>query len=267
MIETKTTHGVMYATIDAGPINLMTMDLTAALARTAHEADNDASVRVLVLQSANPDFFIAHFDVEAILEFKEPEPHEPHPNGFQRMCEHYRTMSTVTIAKVAGRVGGGGAEFAASCDMRFGALDKTVINQMEVPLGLIPGGSGTQRLPRLLGLGRAIEVVIGADDLDAATAERWGWLNRAMPAEDLDGFVDRLAKRIASFPPDAIAGAKESLLAAEVDPTAGLSTENAIFEQLSTSDDARAAMRGFLDGGGQTPEVEMRMGDFWQDRL
>ena len=96
----------------------------------------------------------------------------------------------------AGRVGGGGSEFSASMDMRFGVRGQTKINQMEVPIGILPGGTGTQRLPRLMGRARAMEVVLGGDDLDAETAERWGYLNRIFAPDEIDGFVMNLARRI-----------------------------------------------------------------------
>ena len=95
-------------------------------------------------------------------------------------------MPKITIAQIEGRVGGGGCELIQAFDMRFGVVDKTVINQMEVPLGILPGGGGTQRLPRLLGRGRALEIVLGGEDLDAATAERWGLLNRAFAANEIE---------------------------------------------------------------------------------
>ncbi len=112
-------------------------------------------------------------------------------------------------------MGGGGSELAASCDMRFGAIGRTIVNQMEVPLGILPGGTGTQRLPRLVGPGRAMEIILGGVDIDAVTAERWGYLNRALPPDELRPFVDALARRIAAFPAHAIALAKESVLNAE----------------------------------------------------
>ena len=176
-----------------------------------------------MFQSANPDFFIAHFDVEALLQFPidQPAKREEQPNEFHQMCERVRTMPKATIAKIAGRVGGGGSEFAASCDMRFGAIGVTKVNQMEVGLGILPGGTGTQRLPRLVGRGRALEIILGSDDLDAVTAERWGYLNRALQPMELDTFVDNLALRIASFPPEAVAHAKRSVLNAERMPTRG----------------------------------------------
>ena len=187
--------GVVFATIDAPPINVMTPALFRELAKfSAHVAD-DASVRVVVLRSDNPDFFIAHFDVEAILGFPTEGPAErpTELGGFHAMCERYRTMGKATIVEIGGRVGGGGSELSMSCDMRFGAIDRTFINQMEVPIGILPGGTGTQRLPRLVGRGRAMEVILGGVDLDARTAEQWGYLNRALPADELRPFVTELA--------------------------------------------------------------------------
>ena len=153
------------------PINLMTPDLYNELRNVCIELENDDSLSVMLFKSANPDFFIAHFDVEAILQFPtDDEPkRETELNPFHQMCERVRTMDKVTIAQLEGRVGGGGSEFVCSMDMRFGVLGKTVVNQMEVPIGILPGGSGTQRLPRLMGIGRALEVILGGEDLDEET--------------------------------------------------------------------------------------------------
>ena len=177
------------------------------------------------------------------------------------MCERLRTMPKATIAKIAGRVGGGGSELAASCDMRFGVLGKTWINQMEVALGILPGGTGTQRLPRLVGRGRAMEIVLGSDDLDAETAERWGYLNRALPASEISTFVDRLAYRIAGFPATAIALAKQSVNNAELALDEGLLEEAHLFQKTLRNPAAQKNMRAFLELGGQTREGELRVGE------
>ncbi|MEM1249957.1 MAG: enoyl-CoA hydratase/isomerase family protein [Acidobacteriota bacterium] len=258
LIRTEHRAGALFATIDNPPINLLSLELYGEMARFVEKVAEDDEVRVLVLQSADPDFFIAHFDVEAILGFDVSEPAERSDelNPFHRMCETLRTMPKATIAKIAGRVGGGGSELASSCDMRFGALGKTVINQMEVALGILPGGSGTQRLPRLVGRGRALEIILGSDDLDAVTAEQWGYLNRALPEDELDEFVERLALRIASFPAEAIALAKASVLRSE-EVEDGLREEAYLFQRLVRTPEARFAMQGFLDAGGQTREVEL----------
>jgi enoyl-CoA hydratase/carnithine racemase len=254
--------GVAVACIDHPPINLMTVPLFLELARFADETATDPSVRVVVLRSDVPGWFIAHFDVEALV--RAPRDTAPEPaaelNRFHAMTERFRTMPKPTICEIAGRVGGGGGELAASCDLRFGALGATVLCQMEVPLGILPGGSGTQRLPRLVGRGPAMEIILGGDDVDAATLERWGWLNRALAPEDLRPFVDRLARRIAGFPPGAVAQAKAAALVAEADPVPGL-LEEAYRFQLTMHDPASVErMTRFLERGGQTPDGEARVG-------
>ena len=136
---------------------------------------------------------------------------------------------------------------------------------MEVPLGILPGGTGTQRLPRLLGRGRALEVILAGDDLDAETAERWGYLNRAFPADEIGPFVDRLARRIASFPADAIGAAKACVAAAEKPLEEGLLDESYLFQTVLRSPGAQENMRRFLKLGGQTAEGELRMGDLCEE--
>lgn len=252
---------VAVAEIDNPPVNVMTAELFRDLRTLPGFVETETDARVLVLRSANPDFFIAHFDVEAILSFPvdSPPTRETELRGFHAMCEHYRTMAIPTICEVAGRVGGGGAEMAASCDMRFGTA-ATTLCQMEVPLGILPGGTGTQRLPRLLGRGRAMEVVLGGDDIDGLTLERWGWLNRALAAGELRTFVDTLAARIASFPPEAVSRAKASVLAAGPDPIDGMLNEAFLFQETIRYPEAQERMRAFLARGGQTPEGELRVG-------
>lgn len=264
LLQVDVTDGVGVVTIAAPPINVMTIPLYIELATVTAELEADDDVRVVVLRSDDPDFFIAHFDVSAILQFPTdgPAQRETAPNAFHQMCERLRTMPKATIAEINGRVGGGGSELASSCDMRFGALGRTVVNQMEVPLGIIPGGTGTQRLPRLVGRGRAMEIVLGGVDIDAETAERWGYLNRALPPAELRPFVDALARRIASFPPGAVARAKQSILNAESLPLAeGLVEEAFLFQETLRDPLAQSAMRRFLDVGGQTREPELRMGE------
>jgi enoyl-CoA hydratase/carnithine racemase len=262
LIRLDVSDGVAWATIDAPPINLMTVELLVAITQTAQAVAADDGVRVLLWRSANPDFFIAHFDVEAILSFPiDTEPVRGESNYFHQMCETLRTMPKATICTIAGRVGGGGAEMAASCDMRFGAIGRTVLNQMEVPLGILPGGSGTQRIPRLVGRNRALEIILGGIDIDANTLADWGWLNRALPPDELDVHVARLARRIASFPATAIAEAKAAVLAAEPDPTAGLAEESWRFQRTIRTETAQTRMRRFLELGGQTRDVELNIAD------
>ncbi|MEM7003683.1 MAG: enoyl-CoA hydratase/isomerase family protein [Pseudomonadota bacterium] len=250
-------------TISNPPINIITPELYGELAALCAELKADDSLTVVVFKSADPDFFLAHFDVTAILNFPIDSPAEKDPelNPYHVMCEQVRTMNKVTIAQIEGRVGGGGSEFVSSMDMRFGVVDKTKINQMEVPLGILPGGTGTQRLPRLVGRGRAMEIVLGGDDLDAATAERWGYLNRIFTADEIDAWVGRLARRIASFPPEAVRLAKESVNAAELPLSQGLVEEAFLFQRTLRTEGAQANMRKFMALGGQTREGELRVGE------
>ena len=145
--------------------------------------------------------------------------------------------------------------------MRFGVRGQTWINQMEVPLGILPGGSGTQRLPRLVGPGRALEIILAGEDLDAETAERWGYLNRSFPAGEIADFVERLARRIASFPLEAVRLAKQAVLGAERPLREGLLDEAWLFQRLLRSEDAQRNMKRFLEIGGQTREGELRVAE------
>ncbi len=250
-------------TISNPPINLITMELFAELASLSEALAADPELTVVVLKSADPDFFLAHFDVEAILGFPADTPAERSdaPNAYHDMCERFRTMDKVTIAQIEGRVGGGGSELAASCDMRFGVRGKTRINQMEVPIGILPGGTGTQRLPRLMGRARALEVILGGDDLDAETAERWGYLNRIFEADEIDGAVMALAQRMASFPAPSLRLAKASVLAGEAPMAAGLKEESYLFQETLRTEEAQRNMQRFLELGGQTREGELRVNE------
>jgi enoyl-CoA hydratase/carnithine racemase len=262
-LRVELADGVATATIDNPPINIMSMRLLRELALFADEVADDADVRVVILDSANPDFFIAHFDVETILRLPisdAPDRDAP-PNIFALMCGRFRTMPKATIAKIEGRIGGGGASVAAAMDMRFGASGRFVLNQPEVALGILATNTGTQTLPRLVGPARSLEILLGCDDIDAETAELWGWLNRALPADELGPFVNRLAARIASFPELAAALTKQSVLTAELPPTEALRDEAIFFERAIRDEAAQTALRRFLEVGGQTAEGEQRLGE------
>ena len=259
---------VLTATINNPPVNVMTTPLYMDLVNFTSQVEQDDRIKVVVFDSADPDFFIAHFDVEAILQFPVDSPAEKsmEMSDFHLMCERVRTMPKATIVKMAGRAGGGGNEFASSCDMRFGLRGKTMINQMEVALGILPGGTGTQRLPRLVGRGRAMEICLGSDDIDAVTAEAWGYLNRIFDTrEDLDRFVDDLAQRISVWPAKAIALCKTSINNAEMPWEAGLLEEAYLFQQTLRTDGAQQNMRKAMAMGLQTRDGELRMGELCRE--
>lgn len=255
---------IVTAVIDNPPINLITLELYGELARLSEELAADKDALVFVLKSANPDFFLAHFDVGAILSFPTDRPavrESAGTNAYHAMCERFGTMDKVTIAQIEGRVGGGGSELSMSLDMRFGVKGKTIVNQMEVPLGILPGGTGTQRMPRILGRGRALEIILGGIDLDAETAEHWGYLNRALPSDQIGPYVDWLARRIASFPSTAVRLAKESVNSATKSLAQGLQDESYLFQRLIRTEDGKRNMKRFLEIGGQTLDGELRVAE------
>jgi enoyl-CoA hydratase/carnithine racemase len=250
-------RGVAFVTIDNPPINLLDIPLITDLDRASRELEADAAVKVVVLQSANPDFFVAHADITLIQQLPdEVLPREEKLGVFHAMVDRFRTMPKATIAKIEGRCRGGGSELALSCDMRFAALDRAVLGQPEVSIGIIPGGSGSVRLPRLVGRGRALEIILGCGDFGAEMAERYGYVNRALPPEDITAFVNTLAYRIAMFPAEAIALAKEAVAMADSGIEDALVREEEIFLRSAHTEGARQRMAAAMASGMQTPAVE-----------
>ncbi|GAA5186257.1 enoyl-CoA hydratase/isomerase family protein [Rugosimonospora acidiphila] len=201
------------ATFDNDPVNLMDPDTIYELDALVSRLETDPDVKVVVFDSANPDYFIAHWDMAA-----DPETvvgmatdsstrrgMHPYTDVFTRISR----LPVVTIASVRGRVRGAGSEFILACDIRFASRERAVLGQFEVGLGVVPGGGTTAWLPRLMGRGRALEVLLGADDFPGDLAERYGYVNRALPDAELDEFVDRFADRIAGFEKQAIVETKE----------------------------------------------------------
>ncbi|MGH7855768.1 MAG: enoyl-CoA hydratase/isomerase family protein [Candidatus Binatia bacterium] len=261
-LEVRVDGAVAWVTIDHPPINLLDAALIGELDRAGRELESDPGVRVVVFQSADPEFFIAHADVNLILDLPTAAREKSTTLGpFHQMVDRFRTMPKATIGKIEGRARGGGSELLLSLDMRFGALGRAILSQPEVSVGIIPGGSGTQRLPRLVGRGRALEVILGCQDFPADVAERYGYINRALPPEELGPFVERLARRIASFPAEAIALAKAAVDGAERPTLEGLLEEEHLFLRSAASPEARERMKRFLEAGGQTREVELTLGE------
>lgn len=250
--------GICRATIDHPPINLLDVPLITEIGRLAQEVADDDDVRVLIVDSADPEFFIAHADVELIqgLPTDDTSLHDE-LSPFHALTEQVRTLPQATIAVIEGVCRGGGSELAMAFDMRYAALNKSRLGQPEVAVGIIPGGGGTQRLPRLVGRGRALEVILGCMDVDAATAETWGYVDRALPADELRRFVDTLAARIASSPLEAISRAKRAVDAAVGDVTTGLRVEDQLFRDALAQPVARERLQAILDAGAQTREFEL----------
>lgn len=256
-LDVSTADGVTCVTINHPPINLMDESLIKQLDTLSRRLKKDHETRVVVFRSADPDFFIPHADVQMISDQKQPSSAVNRElNGFQRMTERFRVLPQVTIGQIEGHVGGGGSELLLALDMRFAAIDKAFLSQPEVGLGILPGGGGTQRLATLVGRARTLEIVLGCESFDAIQAERYGYVNRAIPAEQITEFVNQLAERIAGFPSEAIQRAKASIDAAFSHPYSGLIEENNHFEQLLRTEDARERMQRFLQEGGQSRDGE-----------
>lgn len=254
-------QGLATVTIGHPPLNVLDLALITELMRFVATVRADEQVRVIVFQSADPEFFLAHGDINFIADPASlaafmgatlPSPLNP----MQELHEQLRTLPQVTIAKISGLARGGGNELLLALDMRFAASGRTGLAQPEVLMGIIPGGGGTQYLTRLLGAPRALEAILGAELFDAELAERYGWINRALPAEELDQFVETLARRIAALPAGVAASAKAAVQAAQSPIQEGLVTENqlmgALFQTPATVD---LAQRG-LAAGAQTREGE-----------
>jgi enoyl-CoA hydratase/carnithine racemase len=254
-------QGVAFATISAPPINIMNGQMFDDLYQFSEAVEIDNEIKVVVMQSADPDFFIAHYDLNTLLGVDVSQPPQPKaaPHPYHIMCERMRTMPKATIAKITGRVGGGGSEFASAFDMRYGVIGKTQVCQMEVGLGILPGGTGTQRLPRLVGRSRALEIILGSASIDAQTLYDWGYLNRIFAAQEIDHFVDNFARRIASFPAKAIGLAKQAVNNWEMPIQEALLRETYLFDQAMATDEAQARMKLALELGAQTREKELNI--------
>jgi enoyl-CoA hydratase/carnithine racemase len=193
---------------DYPPFNIVDATLYQALQDLLARMDASSSLRVVVFESANPEFFLAHFDLTGKTGNITTA---VGPSGLPILTDTFVRITrspVASIAKIRGCVRGVSSEFVLACDMRFASRENTQLGQPEVGVGVHPGGGGTERLPPLVGRGRALEIILGANDFDGDTAAQYGYVNRALPDEELDGFVDALARRIASFDGRAIASAK-----------------------------------------------------------
>ena len=261
-LRVDVTDGVAVVTIDHPPINLLDAAMMVDLVRleAAARAEPD-DVRVVILRSADPEFFIAHADLELIRALpRDPQPRPTELGFFHSLLERLRTLPQITIAEIDGIARGGGSELALSLDLRF-ASDRSVLAQPEVALGIIPGGGGTQRLGRFAGRARALEIALGCDDFDAATAAQYGWINRALAADELRPFVDRLARRIAAFPPAAVRAAKVAVDAAAPPFLPGLLDEQVAWDSTMTDPDLDARFDAAVAAGAQTRAGELHLDD------
>ena len=261
---TPTDPGVLNVVIDAPPMNLIGPELVRDLVGLFGVLESGRDIRVVVLESADPEYFVPHVDLTKVAEYT-AEAAKAGGVGDASLGMLWHKLSelpVVTIAKLRGRARGAGSELALACDMRFAARESAILGQIEAGTGALPGAGAMQHLARLLGRGRAMEAVLGADDFDAETAERYGWVNRALPDADLDAFVARLARRIASFPADGVLTAKQVLNQVTMPAADTIRADAVRFRQLVAADAAQARTAALFAQGLQTRgPLELDLGD------
>lgn len=248
-------------TFENGPVNLLDVDSLEQLDELIVRIEDAPELTVVVFDSANPDYFMAHWDVRADRSRVAALP--PGPTGLHPYLDNFVRLSkvpAVTISAIRGRARGAGSEFVLATDIRF-AGDKAILGQFEVGIGAVPGGGPMARLARLVGRGRAAEILLGADDFPAPLAERYGYVNRVVPDADLDGFVDAVARRIAGFDKGAVVGTKALLDVASLPPDEEFAPGLAAFFRTSGRPENAGRVRYLLENGLQTPTgVELDLG-------
>lgn len=253
--------GVVTVTIENPPVNVLDAALMTDLRNFLIKVRDDDATRVVVFESGSPDFFIAHVDMALI--------DDPHAfdgiardvpaglNVFQALGELVRELSQVTIVKLAGVARGGGAEFIAACDMAFGAIGRAGLGQVEALMGIVPSGGAMQYLSTRMSRSRILEIILGGRVFSAEEAAAYGWINRALPAAELDDFVDTLARHIAALPAGVAQAAKRVLPPADLG--AGFAREQAEWTRLFAEPAAERLIRGGLARGAQTVDGEKRL--------
>jgi enoyl-CoA hydratase/carnithine racemase len=253
----RTYPGRWMITFSNPPINMFVPSTIVELGALMTNLDADPSVNVVVFQSANPDFFVAHLDVAKAAQ-------RPEVLGLWRdFVLRLSSTPVVSIAKVRGRTRGIGNEFVLACDMRFASRQSALFGNPEVGVGLVPGGGALEWLPRLVGRSRALEIVLSGDDFDADIAERYGWVNRTLDDNDLDSFVDALARRLASFEREVLGAAKAQVNRFGMPTAAELQSSNdMIFPMLAWpgTQARRAKIRNV--GYGVPGDFELNFGSY-----
>ena len=243
------------------PVNLMLPETVATLRDLVVEMSEDPEVQVAIFTSSTPDYFFNHFDLTQAAGFAPAAGSLP---ANVDLVLRLTKAPFISIASIRGRTRGGGNELALACDLRYASREHAVFGHPEVGGGLLPGGGGTERLPRLIGRDRALEAILGSDDYTADLAERYGWVTRTMPDAELDGFVDALAARLASFDKTTLAAAKTQINRATLPPDADLETAYGEFLTSLTWPGFQARVPGFgkLAAELGAEEMELHLGRY-----
>ena len=249
-------------TFDHPPLNIFGPQSIPPLEEIVTALETDPQVKVVVFDSTVEGFFLTHYDFLAKPEDTTSIP--PGKTGLQALPDMLARISRAPVASIAsirGRATGVGSELALASDMRFASREKAILSQWEVGAGLVPGGGPMARLPRLIGRGRALEVLLSADDIRGDLAERYGYVNRTLPDAELDGFVDALASRIASFDKKAIAETKRLVDINSLPPDAEIAPEWDAFLGALGRPAAQMRIKALMERGFHRPgDVENRLG-------
>ncbi|TGE03820.1 enoyl-CoA hydratase/isomerase family protein [Hymenobacter fodinae] len=246
------------------PINVFDGEFSRQLIPLMNELEANEALQVVVFESANPDFFIAHAELINPGDYPKGPGRTGLSASWPDIAKRLEQAPFASIAVIRGRARGLGSEFAQAFDMRFASKEKAILGQPEVGIGSFPGGGGLERLHLLTGKARALEILVSGEDYDADTAAQYGWVNRALPDAELDGFVDHLARRIASFDKPAIAAIKAALNErAELPKNEHLmDTQTRFFQSLATPH-VQKRIKALLEKGLHQPgDVEMNLGKY-----
>jgi enoyl-CoA hydratase/carnithine racemase len=262
ILLTRRTPAYWRVTFNHPPLNIFGPETIPQLNEIITALETDEHVKVVVFDSAVEGFFLTHYDFLAKLEDTTSLP--PGPTGLQPLPDMLVRLSrapVVSIASIRGRATGVGSELALACDMRFASREKAILSHFEVGAGIVPGGGPMARLPRLMGRGRALEVLLGADDIPGDLAERYGYVNRSFPDSDLDAFVESLANRIASFDKRAIAETKRFADVASLPPDFEIAPEWDVCFASILRPAAQERIKKLMEQGFHGPgDVEDRLG-------
>jgi enoyl-CoA hydratase/carnithine racemase len=250
---------VLFIEIAAPPMNLLGPELVRDLVSLIQRAEADQTFQVLVFKSADPDYFISHVDVTRIKEYRAEAAKLTGEASIALLFRHLSASRLVTIAQIEGRVRAAGSEFVLACDMRFAARESAIFAQPEPGLGTIPGGGAVQHLVRLMDRARALEVMLSAEDFDAEIAERYGWINRALPADALGDFVRSLAHRIARFPPAGRVAVKDRVNAIALAAIEDFRRDSDLFAEGVRNPEAQERIQAAFKRGFQTRTAEMNL--------
>jgi enoyl-CoA hydratase/carnithine racemase len=256
---------VLFVQIAAPPMNLLGPELVRDFVSLIQQSEADDSIRVLVFKSSDPDYFISHVDVTQIKEYRAEAAKLTGEASIALLFRYLSASRLVSIAQIEGRVRGAGSEFVLACDMRFAARESAIFGQMEPAFGQIPGGGAAQHLTRLMGRARAIEVMLSANDYDAELAERYGWINRALPGAVLSDFVSSLAHRIAGFPAAGQAVVKDRVNAIALAPVEDFRRDSELFGNGVVTPEAQSRLQTAMRRGFQTRAAEMALGQMLLD--